>query len=387
MNPVNPARIEAIDILRGSALLGILVMNIQAFALPIAAYFNPMVYGDFSGSDRVAWLVTRLFFDVKFLSIFSMLFGASLVLAGGGVQAKKRLAWLLVFGLIHGYFLFVGDILFTYAIVGFLILPARTWAIKTQLRAGLALLMASPLTLAGLGICHEWLPDSLQSELFRTVTDLDVARDLAVFRSDYLSQLPHRAELSFSNQIHGTAFESGWQAAGCMLLGMAAVRSGFFQRTHEFIRVAVGFFSIGILMSALGVFFAMKNQFAPHAWLIGQSLHMAGSAGIAFAWLTGLVALSRMRALQGIFSNIARLGKVGFSAYILQSIAGMFVFCGQGFGQYGSWNRVDLIIAAVLFWVFQIFLAMAWTSRFRVGPLEAVWRGLSRGDFSLGRIS
>ena len=84
-------RVVAIDVLRGFALLGILVMNIQGFAMPIAAYFNLLVYGSFEGVDRATWFVTRLFFDVKFLSIFSTLFGASLVLAGEGERATRRL--------------------------------------------------------------------------------------------------------------------------------------------------------------------------------------------------------------------------------------------------------------------------------------------------------
>ena len=96
---MNKNRMLAIDVLRGFALWGILVMNIQGFALPSAAYFNPYAYGDFSGLNQAIWIFTRLFFDVKFLSIFSTLFGASLVLAGGGREGQKRLIWLIIFGL------------------------------------------------------------------------------------------------------------------------------------------------------------------------------------------------------------------------------------------------------------------------------------------------
>ena len=91
MKLIKQDHIGTVDVLRGFALLVILIMNIQAFALTIAAYFNPLVIGDFSGSDQMAWFLTRLFFDVKFLTIFSMLFGASLILAGGGPQSKRRL--------------------------------------------------------------------------------------------------------------------------------------------------------------------------------------------------------------------------------------------------------------------------------------------------------
>ena len=378
-------RIESIDLLRGFSLLGILVMNIQAFGMPVAAYFNPLVYGSFTGSDRFVWWITRLFFDVKFLSIFSMLFGSSLVLAGGRAQARRRLGWLLIFGLIHGYLIFFGDILFSYAVVGLLILPARDWSVGRQFRIALPLLAITPITLMALGFGYEWLPDSWRLELLKTVTDIDVAKDLAIFRSPYLEQLPHRAEITFSNHIFGTILESGWQASGCMLLGMAAVRSGFFERTHRSLRLAGVLFGVGLLLTTGGALFMWREDFAPRIWFFGQALHSAGVYGIAFGWVSFIVALSKVSGLQRFLGQVARLGRVAFSAYILQSLVGILVFSGLGLGQFGAWTRTELFIAPFFIWGVQILMAQAWTSRFRVGPLEALWRGLYRGDFSLGK--
>lgn len=378
-------RIESIDLLRGFSLLGILVMNIQAFGMPVAAYFNPLVYGSFTGSDRFAWWITRIFFDVKFLSIFSMLFGSSLVLAGGGAQARRRLGWLLIFGLVHGYLIFFGDILFSYAVVGLLILPARDWSVGRQIRIALPLLAIAPIALMALGFGYEWLPDSLRLELLKTVTDIEVAKDLAIFRSPYLEQLPHRAEITFSNHIFGTFLESGWQASGCMLLGMAAVRSGFFERTHRSLRLAGVLFGVGLLLTTGGALFMLREDFAPRIWFFGQALHSAGAYGIAFGWVSFLVALSKVSGLQRFLGHVARLGRVAFSAYILQSLVGLLVFSGLGLGQFGAWTRTELFIAPFFIWGVQILMAQAWTSRFRVGPLEALWRGLYRGDFSFGK--
>ena len=81
-------RIESIDVLRGVALLGILVMNVQAFAMPQAAYFNPTVYGDLTGANRYVWIAGRMFADQKFMTIFSMLFGAGIVLMTGRAEAR-----------------------------------------------------------------------------------------------------------------------------------------------------------------------------------------------------------------------------------------------------------------------------------------------------------
>jgi uncharacterized protein len=378
-------RIGAIDLLRGFSLLGILIMNIQTFAMPIAAYFNPLVYGELTGGDSSIWWITRIFFDVKFLSIFSMLFGASLVLAGGG-QARRRLGWLLIFGLLHGYLIFVGDILFSYAVVGLLILPARNWSVTQQVRTALALLAVAPLTLLGLGLGYEWLPDSWRLELLRSVTALDVANDLAIFRSPYLEQLPHRAELTFSNHIFGTLLESGWQAAGCMFLGMAAVRSGFFEATHRSLRLTGLLWGAGLALTSAGALWMWHENFAPRIWLFGQALHMAGAGGIAWGWVSFIVALSRRYPTHPLLQSVQRLGQVAFSAYILQSLIGLLVFSGLGLGQFGSWSRTELFFAPFLIWGAQLLMARAWTSRYRVGPLEALWRGLYRGDFSLGKI-
>lgn len=114
-SPVEVAdRIESLDVLRGFAVLGILVMNIQSFAMPGAAYLNPTAYGDLNGINFFTWLVSYLLVDQKFMSIFSMLFGAGICLFADRAEARsgrsaglhyRRTFYLLVFGLVHAYFL------------------------------------------------------------------------------------------------------------------------------------------------------------------------------------------------------------------------------------------------------------------------------------------
>lgn len=379
-------RVVAIDLLRGFALLGILVMNIQAFAMPLAAYFNPLAYGRFEGLDRAAWFVTRLFFDVKFLSIFSTLFGASLILAGEGAQASRRLRWLVVLGLVHGYALFVGDILFTYGVVGLVVVRARRWSVARQVRTGLTLIASTAFVHLFLGATYDLLPAWARAEVARTVSAEDVATQLEVFRAGWVAQLPARASLCFSNHVFGTLLESGWQAGGCMLLGMAAVRTRFFEGDTRVHREGPAAFAIGLAATSAGMTVGLGASFTPRAWLFAQALHLFGSVGIAFGWVVAIVALSRARWASRLSMPVASLGRVAFSAYILQSVAGMFVFGGQGLGLFGTWGRARLLAAPLAFWLVEVALAVAWTSRFRFGPLEALWRGLYRGDFSLGGV-
>ena len=377
---MNERRVISIDVIRGFALFGILVMNIQAFALPSAAYFNPIVYGDFSGLNEAVWVLTRLFFDVKFLSIFSTLFGASLVLAGGGQPGTRRLVWLILFGLVHGYFLFVGDILWTYGVVGLLVLPARNWAVDRQLRVGVALLAVSCLVPGVLAVAYPWLPSWGLEGLNKLVTAQNVPLELSAFRADYLTQLPVRAELSFSNQILGTVSESGWRAAGCMMLGMAAVRSGFFKGKTPPHRWAFLHFVVGIALTALGIIIEYRGQFSPHAWCVGQAVHLLGTFGIALGILSGIIRASLSGIAHRVLTAVSQLGRLALSAYIMQSVVGMLVFAGHGLGQYGHWSRAQLFLAALCFWLFQVVLAQWWSRIFKTGPLEALLKALYTGS-------
>ena len=120
-------RKTSIDVLRGFALLGILLMNIASFAMPDAAYFNPLAYAD-HWSNQLIYGLTHVFADQKFMALFSLLFGASVILMASKLEARGqnpfkihliRNAWLLVFGLVHGIFIWIGDILFVYALLAF----------------------------------------------------------------------------------------------------------------------------------------------------------------------------------------------------------------------------------------------------------------------------
>ncbi|MBT4400650.1 MAG: hypothetical protein HOD37_14320, partial [Bacteroidetes bacterium] len=126
----NPGqRLVSIDILRGVAVLGILIMNIQSFSMVSAAYSNPMAYGDMTGLNKWIFIFSHIIADTKFMSLFSILFGASILLFAGRLQATglipskifyRRNSWLLLFGLIHGFLIWHGDILLSYALCGYL---------------------------------------------------------------------------------------------------------------------------------------------------------------------------------------------------------------------------------------------------------------------------
>ena len=153
-------RIVPMDVLRGFALLGILVMNIQSFAMVGYVYDNPTAYGDLNGANFLVWLLSHLLADQKFLSIFSMLFGAGIVLIwqkaeGSGARPTRlhyrRVGWMILFGLLHAYLLWYGDILYTYGMCGLFVYLFRRSSPRTLVLSSLALATIGSLIAIGLG--------------------------------------------------------------------------------------------------------------------------------------------------------------------------------------------------------------------------------------------
>ena len=376
-------RVPAVDVLRGVCLVGILVMNIQSFAMPHAAYLNPTLFGSLDGIEGVAWAIGRLFFDFKFLGLFSMLFGASLVLAGEETRPVRRLLWLVVFGLVHAYLVWYGDILFTYGVVGLVVLRAKRWTPRRQLGVGVALLVLSPVLVALTGVFFDALPASVAESITKHLDARSVAAEVAAYRSGWLAQTPIRAALSFEGQTTGLLLETGWRAAGCMLVGMAATRQRVFEGSvPTWPWVPLGFAS-GLLITGAGMVVAWTYAFRVKPWLFAQALHELGAIPLSMAIGLSVVALANRYRHAAVVDSIGRLGRVAFTAYLMHSAVGTWVFGGQGLGLFGTWSRTTLLIAPFGVWVIQIALARLWTHRYRVGPIEALWRGLARGQFFL----
>lgn len=378
-------RVPSIDVLRGVSLLGILVMNIQSFALPHTAYLNPRAWGSLEGAEGLAWSVGRLLFDFKFISLFSTLFGASLVLGAAATNQRRRLWWLVVFGLIHGYLIWYGDILFTYGVVGLLVLPALAWSVRRQVVAGVALLLASSLLPLLAWALHDALPGFFLEDVRSHYDAASAAAEVAAFRGDWLTQLAVRAPITFGNHVTGTLLESGWRAAGCMVLGMAAVRARVFEGAVPAWPWVPLTLAVGLVISGAGLAVQWASDFAFRPWLLAQSLHELGATGIAAGLGLGVVTLARRFDGALLTTAIARLGRVAFTAYLMHSVVGTFVFGGHGLGLFGTWSRVALLLAPFGVWVVQLGLAWWWSSRVGAGPLEALWRRLARAETLDGR--
>ena len=173
--PVAPSqRIVAIDVLRGFALLGILIINIQAFSMPVAAYFNPTAYGDLTGANRWVWVLSHIFADQKFMTIFSLLFGAGIILLTTRLEERgqsawkihyRRTFWLLVFGLVHAYLFWLGDILVLYAVCALVVYWFRRLSPRWMVAAGLVSLAVPAVMVWFGGATMAYWPPEVYAEM------------------------------------------------------------------------------------------------------------------------------------------------------------------------------------------------------------------------------
>jgi uncharacterized protein len=263
-------RIVSIDVLRGFAVLGILVMNIQSFSMIDAAYNNPTTYGDLTGANYLVWLTSRLFADGKFMTIFSLLFGAGVMLmaerreaAGKGAAGVhyRRMLWLTVYGAAHGLLLWHGDILFAYGVCGL-------WIYLFRRRSNRALIVAGSIVFAvGSLIPLFWqftIPywgegqlEAVDREWWSPTPEV-IAEEVAAYRGGWAEQQAHRGPAAVFLMTFNFFTEMLWRTGGLMLIGMALFRLGVFsaERSREFYlrMVSIGF-GLGLPIVYYGVLF------------------------------------------------------------------------------------------------------------------------------------
>jgi uncharacterized protein len=239
-------RIESIDKLRGIAVAGILFMNIYWFAMPAAAYSNPLAYGGTEWYNLGTWYFTHFLFDQKFLPIFSMLFGAGLVMMAGRAEEKgveyagtwyRRNFWLLLIGAIHAYVIWSGDILFPYAVAGMIIYPLRNRKPLTLIIIACLVLPIAPLFAYGGGAS---LP-KLQSAAIEIREIQAAGESLTADQQSILEQWDAVSLfLAFvlTMQTQSLLFYLLWRIGGLMILGMALMKLGILsgERSNAFYR-------------------------------------------------------------------------------------------------------------------------------------------------------
>ena len=388
-----PARIDSIDVLRGFALLGILVMNIQLFAMPNAAYFNPTAYGDLNGANLYVWLGSRLLADQKFMTIFSMLFGAGIVLmatraegSGDAVRVHyRRMGWLAIIGLAHAHLLWAGDILVLYAVCGMLVYPLRRLSPGLLLVAGTATVaVASAVYFVG-GASMSYWPEEVLTAFTQEWQPAQPVIDpeVAAYRGGWLDQLPVRSTTALSFETVILLLWGVWRAGGLMLIGMALFKLGVFSasRSRRFYGgLIAAALLLGIPLEAYGVVLDFRYGWvATWSFFQGEQFNYWPSIAVSLGYV-GLVMLAcQSGALRRATRPFAAVGQMALTNYLLQTVICTTIFYGHGFGLFGSVDRLGQfgVVAAVC--VVQLIASPLWLQRFRFGPAEWVWRSLTYG--------
>jgi len=386
--PTPPSeRIVSLDALRGVAVLGILVINVRVFSMPEPTLLNPTVYGDFTGANYWAWLVGHVFAELKFITVFSALFGAGIVLFIESKQRKghsamrlhyRRIGWLIGIGLAHAYLLWYGDILVSYGICGLLLAFAHDWSPRELAGAGLALLLVVPvldlsawLAMGGDAIATQWAP-----------SEASLRAEVATYRGGWAEQLDHRVPTALGRQTAGVAGGTFWRVGGTVLLGMALYKWGVLtgERSSRLYRALVAGALPGIGIVLAGVWYIEANGWSTGAALVWQQFNYVGSVLVAGGYVGAVVLYARRRPEGPLTRTFAAVGRTAFTNYLLQTVVATFVFYGHGLGLFGSVSRIEALAMVLAFWPVQIVLSVLWLRAFRFGPVEWVWRSLTYGE-------
>ena len=408
-------RIDALDTLRGVAVLGILVMNIYAFAMPFAAYTNPLVMGGQEWYNLGTWFVTHILFDQKFMSLFSMLFGGGLVLMWERSEARgtplagvyyRRMFWLLVIGALHAYFIWFGDILFSYAALGMLIYPLRRRSPRALIIIACLLLPVAPLInhgayyymsdlkergqdIAELRDAGETLSSEQQATLdewqeialFLVPTEASIRDDVEAHRGSYGDIFEHRLPLVAMMQSQGLFAFILWRVGGLMLLGMALMKLGILsgKRSPAFYhRLMMAGYGLGLPIMLYSCVDLYAHGFdSLYVMKQGGIANYIGSVLVAFGHIGLVMRIVQSGALSRLMRRFAAVGRMAFTHYLLHSLILTSVFYGYGLGLYGDVPRLAQMLFVLAVIGLQLFVSPLWLARFRFGPAEWVWRSLT----------
>jgi uncharacterized protein len=394
-------RITGLDVTRGFAVMGILLMNIIAFAMPGNAYISPLSWGGSEGIDLWTWAVNYVLVDSKMRGLFSMMFGASTLLVieravASGQSAGRvhygRMGVLAAFGLVHFFVIWWGDILFLYAGMGMILFAFRNLSIKelklwTAGMAVLTMIFASQFALllvADLPV----MPPEVQAApaAFRAdmAPDSESNREeIALYTSGLGSIVGQNLREDLPKPFIGLIIY-GPETLMLMLIGMIMFKSGLLRGTWSLARLdkwALWCLGIGIIANLLLLWWQFASGLDPVVLLaatFGASIPFDVIMSIGYAAL--FMGLAQRFGNSGLVRRVGAAGQAAFTNYLGTSILMTFIFYGWGLGLFGSVNRAACYLFVLGAWVIMLLWSKPWLERYRYGPLEWLWRSLSRGE-------
>jgi uncharacterized protein len=410
----NTDRIQSLDVMRGIVLFGILLMNINGFGLA-KAYEDPTVSGGSKGWDLITWITTNLLFEGTMRGLFSLLFGVGMYVLldrlekrGAGMEAAniyfRRLTWMLVFGLVHGYLLlWVGEILYNYALMGFLVFSFRNLAPKK--------LIAIALVLFSLGALWTYADHLKNVKLLHQVEEIKAYKSKGMILTKELKEADQKWQeiqwkkspeyvISHNANMHKGYFElvtfltpinnsfnehdsfryDLWDVLSMMLLGIAFFKLKILtaEKSYRFylIMVLVGY-GIGLSVNYYEIKTIIDSNFSLLGYSKSYLTYDLGRVTVSLGHIGMIMILCKLPILMWLKNRLAAVGKMALTNYVMHSIICMIVFTGVGFGLFGKLHRHELLYVVFSIWIFQLIFSPIWLKYFYFGPLEWSWRYLS----------
>ncbi|MEE9442487.1 MAG: DUF418 domain-containing protein [candidate division Zixibacteria bacterium] len=408
-------RIATIDVIRGMAVLGILIINIDFFALPSIIIFNPSLVGNFDGINLLTWEFGYFFFFEKMMAVFSMLFGGGLILMmnrseKNNLQFKniyyRRLMWLLIIGLIHAYVFWYGDILFPYAICGMIIYLFRRRSPKFLIILGILMLLIGLIIYSGSGFGIGYVRDQAiqaqaaldagkeigpdqqgmlqawkQMGVMFSPSSETLTKEINAYRGSFSDAFMIRWPMSIMMQTQAFLFMMFWRIFGIMLIGMGLMKSGFLagdKSNKTYLVWMISGYVIGLPIVAYGMTTAIAHDFDFIRFMMyGAHFNYLASILVAVAHTSLIILLYKKGLFSWLTSRLQAVGRMALSNYLIHTLVFTTIFYGHGFGLFGGIERFWLLLMVLGMWIIQLLYSPLWLRHFRFGPAEWLWRSLT----------
>lgn len=381
LSPLKSAdRIQSIDIMRGFVLFGILLMNINMMGLA-GAYYDPTVSGGATGWDLYTWVVTSLFFEGTMRALFSLLFGVGMFIflerlenKGAGINAAniyfRRITWLLVFGLIHAYLLlWRGEVLYHYALMGFLVFSFRNITPKKLILVSGCLFAVGMLWFyadykkdvklteqVALAQTYTVQGKTLPKELKEATAEWEkkeaekspagIAGYTENMRKGYIDVVAFLAPINQHDDQYYPYRYDVWDILSMMLLGIALYKLNILsaKKSYWFYAVmALAGYGIGLSINYYETTLLLSNHFSYLSFPKSMITYDLGRVPTAMGHVALILIFCKLPVLNFLKKGMAAVGQLALSNYIMHSVIAMFLFTGAGFGLFGKFQRHELL--------------------------------------------
>ncbi|MBS1599011.1 MAG: DUF418 domain-containing protein [Bacteroidetes bacterium] len=421
LNNGKKERIAIIDTLRGFAVLGILLVNINWFGMPFQYNMNLNLHNEYSGPNYIGWWLVNSLFEGSQRAIFSMLFGASTILLISKMEKKpgtlspadfyyRRLMWLLIFGFVNAFMLlWPGDILYSYALCGFFLFPFRNLKAKHLFVCGIALMILSGVKSTrhlyllkdmrtkgeyalqqeknGIVLTDEQAVDKKNWQDYTDMNNTETLRKQAnkqykVLHKGYFDILKYYKVINEALETVNFYNNDFWDILAFFFIGMAFFKwnilSGGQSARFYWITMSVGYI-VGLTLAYKLIHADILTKFddSKLADIIRVDFYQEKRLFMAMGHLSVVMLLYKYHVADGLLKVFSNVGRMTLTNYLMQSIICSMIFYGYGFKMFGMLQRHQLYYVVVCIWVFQIIFSNIWLQYFKFGPFEWLWRSLT----------